>query len=94
MTNQIHWRSAHDSFTTDDIVPAKSLSDLMRVKTMAFTMYEMLNVQNIKFKHELELCDEYWWPYSLYMRWLIKKFNSRAINRIQRHYEKRMATIE
>ena len=61
---------------------------------MAFSMYEMLNAQNIKFKHEMELCKECWWPYSVYMRWLVKKLNSRAINRIQSHYEKRMATIE
>lgn len=61
---------------------------------MAFTMNEMLSAQNIKFKHEMELSDEYWWPYSLYIRWLIKKFNSHAINRIMRRYEKRMAESE
>ena len=98
MTSQIHWRNTRNiiHFTEKDAAYVRKLSLAMhkKEKTMAFTMYEALSIQHLKFKDELELCSQYWWPYSVYMRWLVKKLNSRAINRIQSHYEKRMATIE
>ena len=67
-----HWRSAHDSFTTDDIVPANNLSDLMRIKTMAFTKSETLNLFKVMLPIALTSCDEYMWPYSAYLRWKVK----------------------
>ena len=105
MTNPIHWRSAHDSFTTDDIIPAKSLSDLMRIKTMAFTEAERTHIANLlekqsellleKWKeipletynkwleYDLIVCNGYIWPFSVFMRFLVRRRHKKILKHIE-----------
>lgn len=86
MTNQIHWRSAHDSFTTDDPAKDSNISDILRRKVMAFSKTELLHGQNVRFNMALSACNSHWWPYSLYLRWMVGKDNQRMVKAIEKHH--------
>ena len=88
MSNQIHWRSAHDSFTKDDPTKDGKTYDVIRRKVMAFTKAETLSLLKVMLPIALTSCDEYIWPYSAYLRWRVKAGYRKRVKEIERITDK------
>ena len=66
-----HWRSAHDSFVSDDVNydPKKALKKALLEVKLAMLLSD---------------CDLYMWPYSAYMKWKLKIAHRRKITELDK----------